>query len=180
MKQEFQTKLIDTQPVLSIRATATMDKIGEVMGPLFGEVYGCIQQSGQEPAGMPFAIYHSMDGDMVDFECGIPTVSPMESVGRAQAGGLPGGTVATVTHMGPYDALRQTWAALTEWMSSRRASSPRARPGKSTSPTPAGSRTNRSGAPTSSSPCADRDRGSQVDGHASSRHPHPSSPKSLK
>ena len=119
MKQEFQTKLIDTQPVLSIRATATMDKIGEVMGPLFGEVYGCIQQSGQEPAGMPFAIYHSMDGDMVDFECGIPTVSPMESVGRAQAGGLPGGTVATVTHMGPYDALRQTWAALTEWMSSQ-------------------------------------------------------------
>ena len=68
---------------------------------------------------MPFAIYHSMDGDMVDFECGIPTVSPMESVGRAQAGGLPGGTVATVTHMGPYDALRQTWAALTEWMSSQ-------------------------------------------------------------
>ncbi len=120
MKQEFQTKQIDTQPVLSIRATATMDKIGEVMGPLFGEVYGCIQQSGQEPAGMPFAIYHSMDGDMVDFECGIPTVSPMESVGRAQAGGLPGGTVATVTHMGPYDALRQTWAALTEWMSSHR------------------------------------------------------------
>ncbi len=119
MKQEFQTKQIDTQPVLSIRATATMDKIGEVMGPLFGEVYGCIQQSGQEPAGMPFAIYHSMDGDMVDFECGIPTVSPMESVGRAQAGGLPGGTVATVTHMGPYDALRQTWAALTEWMSSQ-------------------------------------------------------------
>ena len=119
MKQEFQTKLIDTQPVLSIRATATMDKIGEVMGPLFGEVYGCIQQSGQEPAGMPFAIYHSMDGDMVDFECGIPTVSPMESVGRAQAGGLPGGTVATVTHMGPYDTLRQTWAALTEWMSSQ-------------------------------------------------------------
>ena len=96
-----------------------MEKIGEVMGPLFGEVYGCIQQSGQEPAGMPFAIYHSMDGETVDLECGMPVASPMDSVGRVQAGELPAGTVATATHMGPYDALRQTWAALTEWMSSQ-------------------------------------------------------------
>ena len=96
-----------------------MDKIGEVMGPLFGEVYGFIQRSGQEPAGMPFARYHSMDGGMVDLECGIPTGAPMESVDRAQAGELPAGTVVTVTHMGPYDALRQTWAALTEWMGSQ-------------------------------------------------------------
>ena len=119
MKQEFQTKQIDAQSILSIRTTATMDKIGEAMGPLFAEVYGCIKRSGQEPAGMPFAIYHSMDGGMVDFECGIPTGSPMDSVGRVQAGELPAGTVATVTHMGPYDALRQTWAALMEWMSSQ-------------------------------------------------------------
>ena len=119
MKQEFQTKQIDAQPILSIRTTATMDKIGEAMGPLFGEVYGCIQQSGQEPVGMPFAIYHSMDGGMVDLECGMPVASPMDSGGRVQVGELPAGTVATVTHMGPYDALRQTWAALMEWMSSQ-------------------------------------------------------------
>ena len=119
MEREFQTTRIDAQPILSIRTTVTMDKIGEAMGPLFGEVYGCIQQSGQEPAGMPFAIYHSMDGGMVDLECGMPVASPMDSVGRVQAGELPAGTVATVTHMGPYDALRQTWAALMEWMSSQ-------------------------------------------------------------
>ena len=119
MDREFQTKQMDAQPILSIRTTATMDKIGEVMGPLFGEVYGCIQQSGQEPAGMPFAIYHSMDGGMVDLECGMPVAAAMDSVGRVQAGELPAGTVATVTHMGPYDALRQTWAALMEWMGSQ-------------------------------------------------------------
>ena len=113
--REFQTKQIDAQPILSIRTTATMDRIGEVMGPLFGEVYGRIKQGGQEPSGMPFAIYHSMDGDAIDLECGMPIASPMEGVGRVQAGELPAGTVAMVTHMGPYDTLRQTWAALTEW-----------------------------------------------------------------
>ena len=119
MNQEFQMKQIDAQPILSIRTTATMDKIAEVMGPLFGEVYGCIRQSGHEPAGMPFAIYHSMDGDAIDLECGLPVASPMEGAGRVQASELPAGTVATVTHVGPYDALRQTWAALTEWMGSQ-------------------------------------------------------------
>ena len=119
MNREFETKHIDAQPILSIRASTTMDKIGEVMGPLFGEVYGCIKQSGQEPVGMPFAIYHSMDGGLVDLECGMPTGAPMNSVGRVQAGELPAGTVATVTHMGPYDTLRQTWAALMEWMRSQ-------------------------------------------------------------
>ena len=119
MSLEFQTKQIEAQPILSIRTTATMTKIGEVMGPLFGEVYGCIKQSGREPTGMPFAVYHSMDGDAIDLECGMPVASPMEGVGRVQAGELPAGTVATVTHMGPYDSLRQTWAALTEWMGSQ-------------------------------------------------------------
>ena len=119
MSLEFQTKQIEAQPILSIRTTATMDRIGEVMGPLFGEVYGRIKQIGREPAGMPFAVYHSMDGDAIDLECGMPVDSPMEGAGRVQAGELPAGTVATVTHMGPYDALRQTWAALTEWMSTQ-------------------------------------------------------------
>lgn len=119
MNREFETRQIDAQPILSIHASTTMDKIGEAMGPLFGEVYGCIKQSGQEPAGMPFAVYHSMDGDTIDLECGLPTVSPMEGVGRVRTGELPAGSVATVTHMGPYDALPQTWAALTEWMGSQ-------------------------------------------------------------
>ncbi len=110
---------IQAQPILSIRTAAAKDRLGEIMGPLFGEVYEYIQQSGQTPSGMPFSIYYSMDGDSVDLECGMPVAQPMEGMGRIEAGELPGGTVAAVTHAGPYDALPQTWAALTEWMSSQ-------------------------------------------------------------
>ena len=117
MTLEFGTKQIEAQQFAGIRTTATMDKIGEVMGPLFGEVFGHIQQNGQQPAGMPFALYHSMDGNSVDLECGIPVASPVPGTDRVLAGELPAGTMATVTHMGPYDNLPQTWSALTEWMS---------------------------------------------------------------
>ena len=119
MKQEFGTKQVEGRPFVAVRTSTTMDKIGEVMGPLFGEVYAHIQQSGQQPAGMPFAMYHAMDNDTVDLECGMPVASPDEGAGRVKAGELPAGTVATVIHVGPYDALPQTWSSLLEWMGSQ-------------------------------------------------------------
>ena len=115
MTLEFGTTQLDSQPIVGIRTTIPMNEIGKVMGPLFGEVYGYIQQSGQTPAGMPLAIYHSTPGETVDLECAMPVASPIAGSGRVQAGELPAGTAATVTHLGPYDDLGQTWAALTEW-----------------------------------------------------------------
>ena len=119
MTSEFTTRQIDAQPIVGIRTKTTMDKIAEVMGPLFGELYGYIQQSGQAPAGMPFAIYHAMDGGSLDLECGMPVAAPMTGTDRIRPGELPCGTAATVTHTGPYDDLGHTWAALTEWMKSQ-------------------------------------------------------------
>ncbi len=119
MALDFGTREIGAQPILGIRITAKMSELGQIMGPLFGEVVAHIQRKGQHPAGMPFAIYYGMEGGEVDVECGVPTASSMEGGGRIRSGELPAGTVATVTHMGPYDDLRETWAALTEWMSSQ-------------------------------------------------------------
>lgn len=119
MTQSFATKEVGPQPMLAIRATSAMDSLSELMGSLFGEVYEHILQSGQQPAGMPFSRYHSMDGKTVDLECGMPVPSPIEGKGRVEAGELPAGTVATVTHVGPYDDLPQSWSALTAWMESQ-------------------------------------------------------------
>ena len=90
----------------------------ETMGMLFGELHGYVQQSGQAPAGMPFAIYHEMHGGTVDLECGMPVASPLDGTDRIRAGELPSGKAATVTHTGHYEQLRHTWEALTAWMKS--------------------------------------------------------------
>ena len=119
MTLEFKTTELGEQPYLGIRATTSKEEVGQVMGPLFGEVYGYVQQSGGTPAGMPFSIYHAMEGDTMELECGMPVASPMAGTDRIKASELPGGTVATVTHMGPYDALPQTWTALVEWIGSQ-------------------------------------------------------------
>ena len=119
MKPECRTTTLEAQPIVGIRTTVAMKEIGNVMGPLFGELHGHIQRSGGQPVGMPIARYHSMPTDTVELECAIPVASPLEGAGRVQAGELPAGPAATVTHIGPYDDLPKTWAALTEWMQSQ-------------------------------------------------------------
>ena len=118
MTSEFGTRQLEAQPMVGIRTKTTMDKIAETMGMLFGELHGYLQQSGQAPAGMPFAIYHEMHGGTVDLECGMPVASPIAGTDRIRAGELPRGKAATVTHTGHYEQLRHTWEALTAWMKS--------------------------------------------------------------
>lgn len=116
MEQRFGTTQIEAQHIASIRTVTSVDRIGEPMGRLFEEVFGYLREQGREPAGMPFALYHAMDGQTVELSCGIPVAAPIEGSDRVQSGELPAGTVATVTHSGPYDGLPGTWSALTEWM----------------------------------------------------------------
>ncbi len=118
MDYEFETRQTEAQHVLTIHATTTAHKLPELLGELFGEVYGHIAGQGGQPSGMPFTRYYDMDGVNVDFECGMPVASPMAGAGRVRAGELPACTVATVTHMGPYDNLPQSWNALLSWMGS--------------------------------------------------------------
>ncbi len=119
MQAKFGTTQIAAQPIVGIRTTVAMSEIGRVLGSLFGEVHGHIRQNGQQPAGPPLAIYYSPPGDTVDLECAIPVASPLVGGGRVTAGALPACRAATVTHVGSYETLPETWAALTAWMKSQ-------------------------------------------------------------
>jgi len=56
-------------------------------------------------AGVPFTLYHRVDGDQIDAEAGIPVVSPIEDKGRVKASELPAGRTLMTWHSGPYDQL---------------------------------------------------------------------------
>lgn len=116
MAPEFSITHIEPQPILGIRAQASMQDLPNIMGDLFGEVFGYITQNGVQSPGMPFSRYHSMDGESVDMECGLPVASAIDGTDRIRAGELPGGSTATVVHNGPYEGLPQTWSALFEWV----------------------------------------------------------------
>ena len=91
MSLSFATREIESQPVVGIRATTRMEEIAEVIGALFGEVMDYLNQNGLAPAGMPFTIYHEMDCDRLDMECGMPVASTVEGTERVRSGELPAG-----------------------------------------------------------------------------------------
>jgi effector-binding domain-containing protein len=118
MALEFAITSVEARPAASIRLTTTTDKLGQIMGQLFGEIMGAVQPTGVAQAGMPFARYHEMKSDEVDVECGIPLSAAIETSGRVVATELSGGRVATVTHVGPYDQLGTTWQSIMGWVKS--------------------------------------------------------------
>lgn len=112
----FRKTTLSSQPYVGIRATVQLAEMPKTLGVLFPEIHGHILRAGKMPAGMPFTIYHSMEGDTVGLECGMPVADPLGGTGRIRAGELPGGPAVTVTHVGPYEGLGQTWQALMEWV----------------------------------------------------------------
>lgn len=118
MNLEFAIKEVEAQAIIGIRMSVELEKIAEVMGQLFPEVYGYVLSQGQSPTGMPLTRYHCMDGDTVELECALPVASPIAGTDRIRCSELPSGTMATVTHVGPYQKLSVTWSALMEWINS--------------------------------------------------------------
>ena len=119
MKLEFTTKELEAQLIIGIQTSVALAKIGDVLGQMFADMLAYLQKHGQSPIGMPLTRYHCMDGDTADLECALPIAAPIAGTDRIRCSELPSGTMATVTHMGPYDNLPGTWAALAEWMSSQ-------------------------------------------------------------
>jgi hypothetical protein len=72
-------------------------------------------EAGVEVAGPPFARYLAFEPVIVA-EIGCPVWRPAPHVGRVFPGQLPGGRVATILHVGPYDTLAATYDVLQRWL----------------------------------------------------------------
>jgi len=113
----IETKTLQPQSMVSIRARTIPNQISETLGHIFGEIQSYLIQQGIKPAGPPFALYHTYEEDCVDLEAGLPVSEPVTSIesGRMVARELPGGQVATTWHRGPYETLMQAHQAIEEW-----------------------------------------------------------------
>jgi effector-binding domain-containing protein len=110
-----ETRTIEAQPALVIRARASAATIGPMLGELLPEVHHVMERSGAEMAGPPFVRYLTL-GDEWDFEAGAPVASAVEGEGRVVASTLPGGSVAVVTYTGPYEGVGEAHEAIGKWL----------------------------------------------------------------
>lgn len=99
-----------------IRVQVPLDHIGDSMRDVFHRVVAAAEARGIELTGPPFCRYYSHDPTAVDFEAGMPIVGAAEHSDELCVCTVGGGKAATTLHVGPYDDLGDSYAALIGWM----------------------------------------------------------------
>lgn len=114
-KPNYQIVEMKAQAVASIRTKVKVTEISTQLAVLLPEVGLQLAASGVRPAGAPFARYHAVADGEVDLEAGIAVSKPIQESdkSRVKNSELPAGKAVSCWHIGPYDQLGVTRAALT-------------------------------------------------------------------
>ena len=115
-KYEITVTSVQERPAVVIRVKVAEKDIGTTLSVAFPEVMDYLNQEKVMPTGPPFTRYHSFTPGRFDLEAGMPVPKAMAGSGRIRAVTLPGGTVVTTFHVGPYQELGNAYHALQEWM----------------------------------------------------------------
>jgi len=108
------------QPVLYMRREdVPIPEIAKVLGECLPAIFAHCQQHGIGMSGPPFCRYPSATPGTVTLEAGIPTAAPATGEGAILAGTIGGTRAAAATHVGPYETLGDTHAALAKWVQDR-------------------------------------------------------------
>ena len=116
MSYKCEFKEQPAQPVLSVRTTTSVHELPLALGKAYGAIAQYLGELGEQPAGPPFAAYYSMDMQALDVEAGFPVARALPGNVEILAGEIPGGTLATVLHTGPYNQCRAAYEALAQYV----------------------------------------------------------------
>jgi effector-binding domain-containing protein len=107
------------QPTAVVRSTIAVAEIPRFLGHAYEAVARVLASQGITPVGEPFAYYKGVPTTTIELEAGFPVAVPCVPSGEVVASELPGGTIATGTHVGPYDTMVETYQRLTTWINAQ-------------------------------------------------------------
>jgi effector-binding domain-containing protein len=94
---------------------------GDVLGPLWGEIFAWLASKGLAPAGAPFIRYLTTDmAQKLDLEVGIPVATATPGDARISAGVFPAGRYAVAVYNGSSDGLMNATAGFLDWAKEHR------------------------------------------------------------
>lgn len=103
-----------SRPTAVVRRRASVGDLPKVVPDACGLVWRTLRAEGVKGAGRHVALY--LD-EVIDLEVGVELHGPYTGHGEVVASTLPSGTVATVTHFGPYNRLADAHHAIRDWCS---------------------------------------------------------------
>jgi effector-binding domain-containing protein len=110
-----QLQQLDSIPLAVVRRQASAAELARVVPECCGVVWNVLRAQHAQ-AGRHVAIY--WDGT-IRLEVGVELQGPFVEQGEVIRSATPGGTVASVTHLGPYSGLGAAHEAVRNWCRTR-------------------------------------------------------------
>lgn len=99
-----------------VRVEVPMADLPRTIGESLGLAGNAIEGCGATYAGPPFARYLAFDPARIVADIGFPIAGLFVATDRVVEQELPGGRVARVMHIGPYETLAETYGRLETWL----------------------------------------------------------------
>ena len=122
MLYDVQICEVPQQTFAAVRGQANAHNIGDRIIALLSEVWDFLKDTGVRQTGHNVILYGDEAGkallctdEGVPIEVGVQVATPFESQGRVVWSVIPGGTVATTVHLGPYQKLPEAHTAVRTW-----------------------------------------------------------------
>jgi AraC family transcriptional regulator len=119
MEVKVELQELPAQPSLLVRRRIRRADIAKTIGASLPLVFKHAQQVGGAMASAPLARYSERGPGMITIETGFIVAAPVPGGDEVEAVTLPAGQAACATHMGPYDTLQETYAAMEIWIEER-------------------------------------------------------------
>jgi effector-binding domain-containing protein len=116
--QDVTTREAPAQQVAAVRRHTSMSSIGEDIALGFNQVDAAMETVGIRQYGRPFIVFHGRIDDATggDIEICSPVATPFHGLEDVYGTEIPGGTIASTIHRGPYDDMAPAYAAILTWM----------------------------------------------------------------
>jgi effector-binding domain-containing protein len=112
---EVRLQHFESIPVAVVRRQARADELSRLVPQCCGLVWNALRAQ-QVRGGRHVAIYWD---DGIRVEIGAEVNAPFAEQGELVRSATPGGTIASVTHLGPYDRLGAAHQAVQDWCKAR-------------------------------------------------------------
>lgn len=110
---------LDEFDYASVRQEVPFVEVSLVMGEMYAAISNFTETANVGITGVPFAIYHEMEGETIDLECGIPISEKVEGNEIVTTGTYPKTKCAAVDYYGDYRLLEDAHTALQSWIEER-------------------------------------------------------------
>ena len=110
--QRFAIERLEQQPIVSIRGQPSLAEAPDFFDRSYSALFAYVAQQGGQLAGPALSCTHGKEADVIDVEVALPLREPIPASDKIIAGEVPDVEAAVTDHVGSYNTLGETYAAL--------------------------------------------------------------------